>query len=54
MVELSNPTHITHVTTPELTDSLIIPSCRICGGEGSVVIEIINDSYRQVVLNESC
>ena len=27
MVELSNPTHITHVTTPELTDSLIIPSC---------------------------
>ena len=52
MVELTNPTHITHVTTPELTDSLIIPSCLICGGEGPVVIEIINDSNRQVVLKQ--
>ena len=46
IVELTNPTHITYVTTPELTDSLIIPSCLICGGEGPVVIEIINDSNR--------
>ena len=45
MVVLTNPSHITYVTTPELTDSLIIPSCLIYGGEGSVVIQIINDRF---------
>ena len=52
MMELTSPTHVTYVTAPELTHSLITPSCLICGGEGPVVIKNINDSNRQVVLKQ--
>ena len=52
MEELTNPSHITYVTTPELTDSLIIPFFLIYGGEGPVAIEIINDSNRQFILKQ--
>ena len=52
MVELPNPTHITYVTTPEITDSLIIPTCLICGGEGPVVMDIMNDTNRRVILKQ--
>ena len=52
MVELTNTIHFTYGTTPDLIYSLIIPSCLICEGEGRVVIEFINESYRQVVLKQ--
>ena len=49
LVQFTNPTHSAYVTTPEITDALIIPSCIICEVSGPVMIEAINDSSHQVV-----
>ncbi len=49
-VTLTNPAHSDYVTTPEVTDALIIPSCIIVGGNGPVIMEVINDSNETVTL----
>ena len=49
-VTLTNPAHSDYVTTPEVTDAMIIPSCIIVGGNGPVIMEVINDSNETVTL----
>ena len=51
MVELTNPIHITYVTTPELTNSHYSLLPNVWRGR-PVVVDIINDSNRQVVFKQ--
>ena len=50
MVECTNPSCNVYVTSPEMTDELIIPSCIINGEIWPIVMEIINDSDKLVTL----
>ena len=52
MANFTNPVCNEYVTSPRLTNELIIPSCIIHGGNGPVVMEIINDSNNQDVLRQ--
>ena len=52
MVECTNPSCNVYVTSPEMTDELIIPSCIINGGIGPVIMEIINDSNKPITLQK--
>ena len=50
MVEFTNPSCNVYVTSPEMTDELIIPSCIIDGGIGPIIMEMINNSNKSVTL----
>ena len=52
MVECTNPSCNVYVTSPEMTDELIIRSCIINGGIGPVIMEIINDSNKPITLQK--
>ena len=49
-VTLTNPPHSDYVTTPQVAYALIIPSCINVGGNGPVIMEVINDSYETYTL----
>ena len=49
-VTLTNPAHGDYVTTPEVTDALIIPPGIVVGGNGAANMEVINDSNETVTL----
>ena len=49
LVQFTNPTHSAYVTTPEITNALINPSCIICRGSGAVMIEVINDIVNDII-----
>ena len=52
MVECTNSSCSVYVTSPEMTDELIIPSCIINGGIGPIITKIINDSNKSVTLQK--
>ena len=52
MVNFTNPVCNEYVTSPRVTNELIIPSCIVHGGNGPVVVDIINDFNNLGVLRQ--